>query len=76
MSALVPPYLGTCSEQSPHRSILWLSKEARLNVVIIKRERAVLSGCGEEREKGLPWWAHAKTSLPPEGPVTQRYSIE
>ena len=26
--------------------------------------------------KGVPQWAHAKASLPPEGPATGRYRIE
>jgi hypothetical protein len=27
-------------------------------------------------EKGVPLWAYAEASLPPEGPATGRYSIE
>jgi hypothetical protein len=47
--------------------------------VFIKREREkeyVLWGCGEVWGKGVPQRAHAKASLPPEGPATWWYSIE
>lgn len=33
-------------------------------------------GCGEVWGKTMPRQAHAKASLPPEGPATGRYSIE
>ena len=45
-------------------------------VVIIKRERAIRICSGGVWGKGVPWWAHAKASLPPEGPGTWWYNIE
>ena len=42
-----------------------------LFVVIIKRERAIRICSGRVWGKGVPQWAHAKASLPPEEPATR-----
>jgi hypothetical protein len=52
-------------------------KQNMFSVVIIKRERAIRICSGRVWGKGVPQWAHAKASLPPEGPDTHgRCSIE
>ena len=47
-----------------------------ISVVIIKRERGVRIWYTAVWGKGVPQRAHAKASLPPEGPDTHWHSID